>query len=419
MGRSSSTKAPTPSREAWLRQLPDVVRQPADALAKVLVRAGQTDAYGALRDLSECAPRRHRHAPLAQQLEREIARAHARGRHVGHAVERPLRFADEEVGLAQDVDDRFASPKVCGVHLAHAILWAAERGLACDLRDRRHTGRVGLQYLRDRVHELRRPRDIAQAPSGHRVRLGEREHRRDPRVIGRNRRGALPLAVEQDLVVALVAQQPQVVALRNFDQALGDRSWIYRAGWVAWTVDQQQLGARGDEPLERVEVGDEPTLWRARIEHATRVRPRQHDPRVRPAGVGQQHLVAGLQHRGEHRGYGANTAWRGGDAIGCDANAVHTLQLVDELVAQRDQALRVRVERLAVVDRALAGLANVLGRREVGLSDVQLDRARRAPGLVADLADARMLGLGRAVSERGEGDASHFALHANWRSRGA
>lgn len=57
-----------------LRELPDVVGQPADALAEVLVGTGQADPHGALGHLPERAPRRDRDAALSQQLESEIAR---------------------------------------------------------------------------------------------------------------------------------------------------------------------------------------------------------------------------------------------------------------------------------------------------------------------------------------------------------
>ena len=49
--------------------------QPADALVQIGDGAGKADPDVVPGDLPEGAPRRHRDSPLAQKLEREVARA--------------------------------------------------------------------------------------------------------------------------------------------------------------------------------------------------------------------------------------------------------------------------------------------------------------------------------------------------------
>lgn len=141
---------------------------------------------------------------------------------------------------------------------------------------------------------------------------------------------------------------------------------------------------------------------------------------IRVFGQPGSGLIARLEHRRENRGNRSHAARRGGYAIRCEPeDAVDPLELGDQLFAQRDQALRVRVERLAVIDGPLARLADVLRGREVRLPDVQLDRPGRATGFVPDLADARVMCLRRRVRQRRKSDARHVGLHPSWARRGA
>src|SRR5207237_7821957 len=104
------------------------------------------------------------------------------------------------------------------------------------------------------VDQLGRDGHIAEAPAGHRVGLREGEGGRDAWIVGRDGGRTGPRPVEKDLVVALVAEQPHVVALRQLDQG-GDRfEWIDRAGRIVRAVDHEDLAARGDESFERLEV---------------------------------------------------------------------------------------------------------------------------------------------------------------------
>src|SRR5258708_2914192 len=143
--------------------------------------------------------------------------------------------------------------------------------------------------------------------------------------------------------------------------------------------------ARSDQALERVEVGLEAIGHRAGIENAASTDPREHESSVGPAGVGKQHLVAGFEHSAEHGRERAHPARSARNAIGRDPDAVHALELRDQLLAQREQALRVRVERLVLVDGALAGVAYVLWVGEVGLPEVESNRTGGADRLVGDL----------------------------------
>ena len=183
---------------------------------------------------------------------------------------------------------------VGGHHLANAVLRPIQRGLGGHLSDRGDARRVGLEDLGRRVDELLRTRRVADAPAGHRVRLRECEDADDARVVGREARGTRPRAVEDDLVVALVAEQPQVVALREIHKSLDGCDRIHRPCRVVGAVDQQQLRSRRDEALDRIDVRLEPIRGRARIEDAAGCNPCQHQSRVRPARVGHEHLVAGL-----------------------------------------------------------------------------------------------------------------------------
>src|SRR6266851_4717561 len=61
----------------------------------------------------------------------------------------------------------------------------------------------------------------------------------------------------------------------------------------------------------------------------------------------------------------------------------------------------------AAIAPTLAGLADVFGGGEVGLADVEADRARRAQRLVGKLANAGVRGFSGQMSERRQRNPSH------------
>jgi hypothetical protein len=197
------------------------------------------------------------------------------------------------------------------------------------------------------------------------------------------------------------------VALRHLNELLDRRARIDRTCRVVGAVDDEELGARRDQVGEGVEVGLKAVGRTAGVEDALGVGPGQHHPEVGPAGVGEQHFVAVLEHRREDSGDCADATGGAGDAIGRDVDAVHARELGDELLAKGEEALGVRVVGLALVDGALAGFADVVGRPEVGLPDVEAYRARRAYCLIGDLANAGVVTLSRAVREWRQRESGH------------
>ena len=291
---------------------------------------------------------------------------------------------------------------VRGDHLCDAVLRSVERRLGGFLGDGVGPGGVRLQDLRDGVDRRLRTDRVAKSPAGHRVGLGERVDADDAAVAEEAGRRHV-LAFEHDLVVALVAYEPEVVTHGKVGERLHDISREDGTGRVGWTVDQQDARAGSHQRLQPLHVGQEAGGRLERVENGASSKPGRHHPVVGPARVRQQHLVAWRQRGRKGRRERAYPAHCAGDLRRAHRVAVDALDLGRDPLPEREQALGVRIEGPALVDGSLGGLADVVRSAEVGLADVQADGAWGCDGDVRDLPNPGVEHLRRARGERGEG----------------
>ena len=126
------------------------------------------------------------------------------------------------------------------------------------------------------------------------------------------------------------------------------------------------------------------------------MRPRQHQPVVRPCGIRDQDLVAGLDEGCDGRGDPSDTTDRAVDVRHTGLDPVHAVELGGDSLAEAEQAGRRRVLDLAVPRELDRGLHNVLWCREIGFTNLEPDAARGDERKIDDLADSRMRCFGWA-----------------------
>ncbi len=209
---------------------------------------------------------------------------------------------------------------------------------------------------------------------------------------------------EDDLVVALVGQEIEIVPNRQVDQLVQQVPREHRARRIARAVDDDQLRARRDLALDLFRVGEELALRRTRVRHQDPMRPGEHEPVVGPGRVGEQHLVARLDERCDRARDSADAAHGAVDVVDAGLDAVDPVQLRDEPLAQAEQPGGGRVLDLAFSRKLDRRFHNVRRCGKVRLTDLQPDAARRDESKVDDLADPRMGCLSRARRYRRKGE---------------
>ena len=182
----------------------------------------------------------------------------------------------------------------------------------------------------------------------------------------------LELAVD-DLGVDLVRENHQVA----FDGEPGDEFDVlfgqHAAGRVLGGVDDQQPGFVGDQGRQLLEVHPEVALLAE--PDRDRLRLDEADQRLVDgiAGVGEDHLVAGLdaaQEREEEHVLGAGDHHH---LERLDVGSEATVQEVGDRLPDLEDAPRRGVVGVVGVHRPVGGLDDVLGGREVGLPDFEVD----------------------------------------------
>ena len=119
------------------------------------------------------------------------------------------------------------------------------------------------------------------------------------------------LVGEDDFAVDLVGEDPQVVALSQPHQLPHQRLVVDLAGGVGGRAEQHQFRLFADQAFDLVEIGQEVVLGAEIVKDRLPVDDGDGHVVVGPAGVGQEHLVAGLEQGQEGTGHAHYRA--GGD----------------------------------------------------------------------------------------------------------
>ena len=195
--------------------------------------------------------------------------------------------------------------------------------------------------------------------------------------------------VEGDLVVDLVGEDQQIVPAGQFHQVGQGRGIGDRAGRVARRVEQDGLGALGDQRLHVGGLRDQIGLGPQREVDGDDLQQLHHLGVVRPARISEQHLGARIHQRDHAAVDPGDSARRDHDLIGGGVDAVALPDLGRQSFSQRGDAGVGRVLGEAVEGSLSRGLADVAGRGEVGLPRLEVDGAIDGAGQLHHLAYAR------------------------------
>ena len=130
------------------------------------------------------------------------------------------------------------------------------------------------------------------------------------------------LALEHDVFVRFVGDDPEVVRPRDVGNLLEIRACEHAAGRIARRVDVEDFRLRRDLPAELVEVPLPSERLAQRTRHRNSARREDVARDRRPLGVGNDHLVARLEQR-------LTDDVQGMDPAVCDE---HVLDVVDRNV---------------------------------------------------------------------------------------
>ncbi len=165
---------------------------------------------------------------------------------------------------------------------------------------------------------------------------------------------------------------------------------------------EQQAGARRDGRFERVEVDRVAGAVEGLRQLDGRGIGQLHDGgAVRPGGREADGLIPGVEDAADRQVERLDA--RGRDdhlARGIELDVVQARVLAGDRAAKRGQAGVLRVERVAVLERLHRGLLDEVGRRLIGLAEVQPQHVGHGHGHLGQLADPRVGDTQDRVGER-------------------
>ena len=233
----------------------------------------------------------------------------------------------------------------------------------------------GLVRPDDDPDQVHRGGDIADAPAAHGIGLGEGLHRHGALPHARQGGdGDVPVSVVQDLLIGLVRQHQQIVAAAEPGQLLQVLPVHHGAGGVAGGAQDQQPGLVRNGLFRRVQIEAIAVLLVQGHIHGLRLGDLGKAGIGDVAGVGNEHLVSGLQ-QGKQGGRHSLLAAAGDhDLLGrVHLQAVHGLQLPGDGPAQLYVAIVGGVGRHALVQGGLGRFLDVVRRVKIGLAHLKVD----------------------------------------------
>ncbi len=274
--------------------------------------------------------------------------------------------------------------------------------------------------LEDPFQDLRRGADVADAPAGHGVGLGEAAHQDGS--TAHARQGAhgphLVAAVDQP-VVDLVAVDEQVVADGDAGDLVLNLVRQDGAGRIAGVVEQDGLGPRRDGRLHPGRIEGE-VVFDGRG-HAHRHAPGEdHRRPIRDVrGLVEDHLVARVD-GGPNRHVQRLRRTDGDQDLlgGVVADAVEALEVVRQGATELDGAVVAGVVSSAGGQAVPAGLDHLRGRVEVRLADAQADDVGHRRQDVEEAADARARNLVDPTRENAGGERRALRFRFGVQDRG-
>src|SRR5581483_594457 len=92
---------------------------------------------------------------------------------IDQGIESSMWGIDIAPVIFEQTHGKVAPAPVCLAHLAHAILRAGQSSSGSPLDQRADVSIFGIEYIDDGFHQLSSSRQVADAPSGHGIGLGE------------------------------------------------------------------------------------------------------------------------------------------------------------------------------------------------------------------------------------------------------
>ncbi|MNL15428.1 hypothetical protein D3C87_1364130 [compost metagenome] len=252
-------------------------------------------------------------------------------------------------------------------HFGQVFIEGQLRGVLDEIRNAK-------QHAQRQIHQVFtqgfRPDHPAHPPAAHGVGFRQTVDGRGAFGHARQTRRADVLALEQQLAVDLVADQPQVMTNAQCGQGFPGHQWQAGAGWVVWTIEQQGAGLRCDQCRDI-----------RRVDAKTILRTHWHRHHFRPAGAehafvgdvhrfGNQHFVARVEQALHHRIHRALRAGEDDHMLGIHHLPAALVMASGDTAAQTLAATHRRVVRVA-------GQQTINGRVDDGYWRVEIRVANR------------------------------------------
>ena len=147
----------------------------------------------------------------------------------------------------------------------------------------------------------------------------------------------------------------------------------HAAGRIVRRVDDDELGAVGDQALEFVDVEAEVAVFADRDGHGLRAQEVDHRLVDREAGIGIDDLIAFIDQREHGEEDDRLAAGNDDHFVGRDLDAARLGDVIGNGLPQLGQSRRGAVVGVALLQRFDAGSYDVGGSIEVGLADFEVD----------------------------------------------
>jgi hypothetical protein len=283
-----------------------------------------------------------------------------------------------------------AAAMVLIAHFFHPVLAAHERFDGAFLADDRGAHHGVLMHLHHRFDERRRAAGVADAPAGHRERLGKTVQKNRAFLHAGQARDADVFAFKREFGINFVAEDEQIF----FDGELRDgfelRAVAGAAGGIARQIQHEQLAAglpRGDQRFS-----GEREIILGKRRHGNRLAVRERDARMitHVARLVKHHLVAGIDQCADSNINRFGHTDRDDDfVLGPVADVEIVFDVTIDGAAQFDEAKVRGVVRLAFFQRVNRRFANMPGRVKIRLADAERDHVLHLRDDFKKVADAR------------------------------
>src|SRR5258708_35620863 len=188
---------------------------------------------------------------------------------IDQRIKSSMRSVDIAAQVLEQGYSQIATILIGFRHLGHTSLGTSQSGHCRTLYEGANIRSTRIEDISYCLHQLCASNHIANAPTRHRIGFGEGIDAEQPSAIkfvaAEHGSGTDMLPLKDQLVIALVRQQVEIMTPGKSQQFSHIRSRQYGAGRIAWAIDNHEARARSDHAFKVLHLWQPFILWIERI----------------------------------------------------------------------------------------------------------------------------------------------------------